>query len=321
MIKPLHTCCVVDREGGALARPDRLGRVSQPPTIDAAALVAEIEAEVARRRSAGAYPLELLRRLHSEFSVDDEPEPPEALVVVSASRPLRSDRLLGQAIVVGKKVVRRCLAWYIQPFADDQTRFNTAILRDLRRLERRVERVETPWGPTAALTPDPTWTADAKGRAAVVATAISGAPTGPLALVGDVGDDLLDRLRDAGRATRIPPSAGDPLRYLESLPAHSLAGVVLAGVLPRLSAAELVALLPTAARALVPAGVLIADAPDPRRLRQPTDPSQAMVGMQRWLDPATIVVLAEAAGLMSPTVIPMGKSPHWYAVTATRPSA
>jgi len=49
---------------------------------------------------------------------------------------------VGGVIVFGKRVVRRLLAWYVAAIAQDQTRFNLAILRELRALEQRVARLE-----------------------------------------------------------------------------------------------------------------------------------------------------------------------------------
>jgi hypothetical protein len=116
---------------------------AEPPAPDVEAIVAEIQAEVEAKRAAGAYPTALLERLHTEFHPDEGLEPPEVLVLVQSARPLRSTRpVVGGAIVFGKRVVRRLLAWYVAPIAQDQTRFNLAILRELRALEQRVARLE-----------------------------------------------------------------------------------------------------------------------------------------------------------------------------------
>jgi hypothetical protein len=117
--------------------------VVQEDRVDVAALVAEVEAEVARRRAAGDYPEELLLRLRAGFAVEEESEPPEALAIVESSRPLRSTRpVVGPAVVFGKRALRRLLSWYVHPTVHDQNRFNLALLRDLRALEARLERLE-----------------------------------------------------------------------------------------------------------------------------------------------------------------------------------
>ena len=76
-------------------------------------------------------------------------DPPEVSVLIESSRWLRSDRpVVGGAIVFGKRVIRRLLAWYVAPIALDQTRFNLAILRELRDLEERVAQFEGLGAPT-----------------------------------------------------------------------------------------------------------------------------------------------------------------------------
>jgi hypothetical protein len=118
---------------------------------DVEAIVAELEAEVERRRAAGDYPTSLLEKLDAPFHPDEGLEPPEAHVVVESARPLRSTRpIVGGMAVFCKRVQRRLLSWYIAPIAQDQTSFNLAILRDLRAVEQRLARLEGP----PATTPD-----------------------------------------------------------------------------------------------------------------------------------------------------------------------
>jgi hypothetical protein len=45
-------------------------------------------------------------------------------------------------VVFGKRALRRLLSWYVHPAVHDQNRFNLALLRDLRALEARLERLE-----------------------------------------------------------------------------------------------------------------------------------------------------------------------------------
>lgn len=110
---------------------------------DVAAIVAELRAEVQRKRDTGELPAALLARLRTEFRPGSEWEPPEAVMLIESARPLRSNRPgVGPAIVFAKRAVRRLLAWYVAPIAQEQTRFNQAILRELRALELRVARLE-----------------------------------------------------------------------------------------------------------------------------------------------------------------------------------
>ena len=111
--------------------------------VDPAAVVAEIRAEVERRRDAGDYPLELLRRLESEFTLVDEAAPLDALAHLETVRPLESTRVLtGRAVVTAKRALRRAIAWYIRPITEDQTRFNFGVVRRLQELDTRMTRIE-----------------------------------------------------------------------------------------------------------------------------------------------------------------------------------
>jgi hypothetical protein len=147
------------------------------PAPDVEAIVAELEREVERKRSAGAYPAALLERLHTAFHADEGLEPPEVSVLVESARPIRSTHpVVGPAIVFGKRVARRLLAWYVAPIAKDQTRFNLAILRELRALERRVKQLEGAAAPGAG----PPTPAGALPAPAGAPTAPVGAPPAPV---------------------------------------------------------------------------------------------------------------------------------------------
>jgi hypothetical protein len=116
---------------------------SEPP--DADALIHSARHEVAGRQARGDYPPDLLRRLDSEFKLPDEDfaSAPEALAFIPSARQLRADKPWGAAGVAVKRVVRRFLAWYVHPITVDQSRFNSAIVGELRKLERRVEDLES----------------------------------------------------------------------------------------------------------------------------------------------------------------------------------
>jgi hypothetical protein len=129
-----------------------------PPAPDLEGIVTELSIEVERRRAAGAYPASLTERLGAPFHPDEGLEPPEASVLVASARPLRSRRpVIGGVSVFAKRVTRRLLSWYVAPIARDQTRFNLAILRELRTLEDRVARLEgrPPHGEEEAAGPEP----------------------------------------------------------------------------------------------------------------------------------------------------------------------
>jgi hypothetical protein len=129
----------------AAAGPDPEGAAAGQslPASDLQGIVAEVRAEVEGRRRAGAYPASLLDRLDAPFHADEGLEAPEASALVESARPLRSGRpVVGGVTVLAKRVTRRLLSWYVAPIARDQTRFNLAVLRELRSLERRVARLE-----------------------------------------------------------------------------------------------------------------------------------------------------------------------------------
>jgi len=127
--------------GGGAAAPAR--DVDAAPGPDVERMVGEVTAAVESGRRAGAYPASLIAALDIPFHPDEGLEPPEASAVVESARPLRSTRpVVGGVTVFCKRAVRRMLSWYVAPIARDQTRFNLAILRELRALEERVARLE-----------------------------------------------------------------------------------------------------------------------------------------------------------------------------------
>lgn len=312
------------------------------PAVDVAALVAEIEAEVARRRAAGDYPAELMDQLRSEFRVFPDDEPPEALAVVESSRPLYSDRPgVGVAIVFVKRAMRRLLSWYVSPIAEDQTRFNLSLLRDVRAIERRLARVETPWaggpasaGPAARV---PSSLGDQLVDSETLAAARAAAYGGILAATGEGrtlvlggGQALVTCLlavgvhADSGAPTSvgIPFLGFDPLGVLEAAPPASLDSIVIAGLLPRLSAAETLRIIPAASAALRVGGVLVVDCPLPAPAGSRAHPAGVHAAMLRWVPPDTVTLLLESAGLTPLEVSAVGlvDGSEWYAVVSTRPS-
>ena len=111
--------------------------------VDVAGLVEDIKSEVTRKRAAHEYPDDLLEKLRLDFHPDDLSLPPEALVQIQSARSLQSSRPgIGKLIVFFKKAMRRMLFWYVHPITVDQTRFNIAITREMRKLQKRVEELE-----------------------------------------------------------------------------------------------------------------------------------------------------------------------------------
>ena len=111
--------------------------------VDVQAIVRDIQDRVAAGRAAGKYPADMLEKVSMPFDISRTADPPEVLSLIQVSRPIRSTKpVVGPVIVLWKKVLRRLLAWYVSPVAEQQTRFNDTITRELRALQRRVDELE-----------------------------------------------------------------------------------------------------------------------------------------------------------------------------------
>ena len=305
--------------------------------VEVAEVVAEIEAEVARRRAAGEYPEDLLRRLAVEFrDVADERSSLEELAHLETVRPLESTRPgLGSAVVLFKKVLRKLMAWYVRPIAVDQSRYNFTLLHELNALRERVDRLDSAW-----VRPQGSPPREAGARALDLTSArldildetLSDLPPGPVLVLWWADDALLRGLvarglpvetatRDEAMAQRarmcgVRVHDGDPMRFLQEC-GPTLAAVVAPGLLPMLAPSEALALLPLATAALRENGRVMFDGPDPVAPGVPADPALIDPGFRRWVSRDTLTLLCEAAGLRDIAVAPLGTAP-WYAVTARR---
>jgi len=305
--------------------------------VDVAAVVAGIEAEVARRRAAGEYPEDLLRRLAVEFhDVADERTSLEELAHIETVRPLVSTRSrLAPAAVFTKKLLRRAVAWYVRPIAEDQSRFNFALLHEVRTLRERVEMLDSAWvrphgsppREAGALVLDLT-----AARLAILDVALRGLPPGPVVVLWWADDALLRALvsrglavetatRDgamalAARAAGVRVHDTDPIAFLRDC-GPTLGAVLAPGLMPMLTPSEALALVPLAAAALREQGCVYFDAPDPSGPGVPADPALIDPGFRRWVSRDTVTLLCEAAGLRGIEVEPLGTA-LWHAVTARR---
>lgn len=305
--------------------------------VDVAAVVADIEATVARRRAAGEYPEELLHRLAVEFhEVSDERTSLEELAHIETVRPLLSTRsALAPAAVFTKKVLRRLMAWYVRPIAEDQSRYNFALLQEVRALRDRLDRLDSAWvRPTGS----PPREAGAQvldltaARLGILDVVLRDLPAGPVLVLWWADDALLRALvsrglavetatrdgamADAARAAGVRVHEEDPLAHLRDC-GPTLGAVVAPGLLPMLAPTEVLALLPLATAALREGGAVYFDAPDPAGPGVPADPSLIDPGYRRWVSRDTVALLCEAAGLRSITVETVGTA-LWHAVTARR---
>jgi hypothetical protein len=124
--------------------------MSEMDDATAAQVLALIRAEVRRRALRPA----------DDASVDqqglrDALDDIELHRVVSAHWPLEARSPAGRLLVVAQKVVRRSLAWYINPIVEQQNRYNDAVARALRALAdayRDAAQAPAPadWPPPAA---------------------------------------------------------------------------------------------------------------------------------------------------------------------------
>jgi len=306
----------------------------QEQPVDVAAVVADIEAEVARRRAAGEYPQELLARLAVEFhDVAGERTSLEELAHIETVRPLTSTRGgLGSAVVFTKKVLRRAMAWYVRPLAEDQSRFNFALLHELQTLRERLDALDIAWARPASSPPREHGAVAldlTTARLHLLDTVLRDLPPGPIVPLWWADDALLRALVSRGFAVETATRDGamaqaaraagarvhdaDPLRFLQEC-GPTLGAVLAPGLLPMLAPSETLQLIPLATAALRENGVLVLDAPQPDAAR---DPASIDAGYRRFVNADTVTLLCEAARLRDVTVHALGKAP-WYAVTARR---
>jgi hypothetical protein len=291
---------------------------------DVTALVADIEAEVGRRRQSGGYPRELVERLKSELEIDQDVEPIEALANVGLHRPIYSRAgAAGWAIVHVKRAIRRAVAWYVVPMFSDQMRFNRAAATELRSAEQRLSRLEPPWRrePGAA----PLESGVDRGRllelrAGAAIRALEGVTTGRICVVGPHREAIGQTLTSRGFA--LAPAhdrhADDPMAALQALRTTPAAAVVALGVLTMMSAADVVRFIPESSRMLIEDGVIVVDGFEGAG---GILPDSVDVAQQRWLSTGTAELLFSAAGFRSTTLMDEQLGTHgfkWFAMVGSR---
>lgn len=259
----------------------------------------------------------LLDQLQRPFDRRAAAAAPEALAEIRSARPVTAGGPLAPALVLAKRAIRRMIAWYVRPIASDQSRFNEAVIGEVRDLETRLARLEPLWAPDAEAPGSWGGVALATARAALVERLRGNTRGAVLAL----GDRLAGE--DADLADGVVFEAGDPASRLQAIQASSLSGVYLAGVLTRVPARELVELIAAAWSRLAPGGWLAADAPDPAHPHAPRDPSAIDIGMFRWLLPETAMFLLDAAGFNAVEVVDVHMTEGaraWYAGVGRKPA-
>lgn len=111
-------------------------------TTDVPVLMARIEAAMSRVRRAGSPrtggPIYVPAEGDSEFGISKL----RNLATVTSEFPSGSDRpVIGGAIRLAKRVVRRGLRWYVAPMMEEQSRFNHGMLDLMEKLRLKQEQV------------------------------------------------------------------------------------------------------------------------------------------------------------------------------------
>jgi len=199
------------------------------------------------------------------------------LADIDVDLPSGSDRpLVGGAIRLSKRAVRRALRWYVSPIMDQQSRFNHATLDLIERLRLRLraEGPERPGPPGVDRHPDSatrarTYVALFAGRSRVVHLECEDAQL-LFALGGNgiaaYGVGLDETAVEATRAAGSEVMLDDPTEHLRRIPRGSVDGVFTSLLVTPRSPRELVAVLRGAAQALAPGGVLVVETADAAEL-------------------------------------------------------
>lgn len=291
-------------------------------SLDHRRLLAEIDAEVRERRDEGDLPPGFERELDALFnrfappSISDDfdavLERADQHAYIDADAPVAS-RLPGGTFV--KKVLRKLTSFYVQHVARNVTAFASTIVRAVKLLGNRVQRLETavPGADQRVLdafarlsrTDHSHWTptivellAGTTGRVAVL-EADDGALLRVLVAVGvdayGVEPDVAraDELADAGLEIR----ADGVIEHLRRVPEAGLAGVVLVGCVERLPVGALVELAELAATRVAIGGRVIVVSANPAATTAGAAAVAADLAPARPLREATWVALLSERGI------------------------
>lgn len=256
-------------------------------TIDHAALLAEIDEEVARRRASGELPADFERELDLVFArfapvhaIGDDfgqvLERAENSTFIDVLAPTGSSLPVVPQV---KRVVRKVITWELRHMAQQISAFATASVRAIRLLADRVDELErTSAAGSSGLSAAPAVSAPTPDRehwAPLVAAEMAQAAGRVLHAEADDGW-LVAHLVAAGidaygvdPMARTPP-AGIELRedraldHLRALPDGSLGAVVLSGCVDRLSLGSLRELADLARAKVVAGGLVVVIGTDPR---------------------------------------------------------
>lgn len=191
--------------------------------------------------------------------------------------------VVGGAVRLTKRAVRRSLRWYVKPMMDQQSRFNHAILDIVEQLRMQDEKLLT-----GAILAPVVGGGPGQGRGADVAPDTLRGYVRHLQRCRRVVDlgcgrgGLLTLLRDAGvpaygvdsdegmvegaRAEGLQVVLGDAVSHLDGLDAGAVDGIFYRHVVERVGTPQLLALLGLCLRKLAPGGMIVVEMPDPETL-------------------------------------------------------
>lgn len=283
------------------------GSMEPVEPIDHAALLAEIDQEVARRRASGDLPADFERELDLVFArfapvhaIGDDfgqvLERAESSTFIDVLAPTESSLPVVPHV---KRVVRKVITWELRHMAQQVTAFANASVRALRLLAERVDALEEASGalPGAVAGGASDRTPDRDHWAPLVAAAVAGANGRVLHAEADDGW-LLTRLGAAGMdvygvdPVARTPAAGMELRedaaldHLRALPDGALGAVVLSGCVDRLGLGHQRRLAAAARAKVAPGGVVVVIGRDPRSVGR-GDPVAADLAPARALHAET----------------------------------
>jgi hypothetical protein len=262
-----------------------------------------------------------MAELDTALPLGEHLEAPEALLFIASARPIRSEiPLLAPLIVFAKRVVRRLLAWYIQPIASDQTEFNLAVLRELRALQAKLEGRHTDPAPGERPQFAPRLLL---ARASAIAEVLEGSST-VLAIAAD--RPLVEALADLDvRVETLPPPSGEDwpanlIAQLEREAGRDAAALLLPGVVAGMTAAQVQSLMKAGASVLHQGGILAIDSPDPSYIALDDLETGPALRMTATLGREAYMALAEASGLVTRHIVTVAAddSLPWFVATFQR---
>jgi hypothetical protein len=299
--------------------------------------MAEIDAEVRRRRATGEFPPDLEAELDAVFARFAPPgalgDDLDALLAraedaasIDVDAPVDSAR---PVVPVVKKVIRKSTAWYQRHLATQVSALGGTLVGALRNLADRIERLEqlTPGiDPTLEQVVDdlaPATTPPVEPVLAALASidgrvlhAAAGDGSLVRALVAAGCDAYgVDPRRDrtaAAVAAGFDIRGDAPVDHLARLPSACLGAVVLSGFVDRAPVGMQVAAFVHAARAVAPGGVVVVAVTPPEQWQALADGAVAELSPGRPLGAATWRALARRQELVVEADSPLlvARRPH-----------